>query len=67
MFFGRTEVFRAGPAPLTLVSLGGATQQEPADDWDPWGQFLYSPKPREWSYAKWFQQITAAAGEQGYG
>jgi hypothetical protein len=34
--------------------------------WDPWGQLLYSPKPREWSHARWFRQITAAAGEQGY-
>jgi hypothetical protein len=34
--------------------------------WDDEGQYLYSPKPREWSYVKWFQQILAAVkGEYG--
>jgi len=33
--------------------------------WDSESHFLYSPPPREWSYARWFQQILAAAGEQG--
>ena len=33
---------------------------------DPTGQFLYSPQPREWSYAKWIRQIAAAVGEPGY-
>lgn len=32
--------------------------------WDNNGRFLYSPKPREWSYVRWFQQILAAAREQ---
>ena len=32
--------------------------------WDNEGRFLYSPKPREWSYVRWFQQILAAAKEQ---
>jgi hypothetical protein len=26
-------------------------------NWDPSGKFLYSPKPREWSYADWFDNI----------
>ena len=26
---------------------------------------LFSPKPREWSYLTWFQQLVAAAREQG--
>jgi hypothetical protein len=34
--------------------------------WDNKGQYLYSPKPREWSYAQWFQQIIAAV-KQEYG
>jgi hypothetical protein len=33
--------------------------------WDTVGQSLYSPKPREWSYSQWLQQILAAAREQG--
>ncbi len=32
--------------------------------WDDSGRFFYSPKPREWSYARWFQQILSAAKEQ---
>lgn len=32
--------------------------------WDDNSRFLYSPKPREWSYVRWFQQILAAAREQ---
>ena len=31
--------------------------------WDPHGGFLYSPKPREWSYADWLRQILSAAKE----
>lgn len=34
--------------------------------WDNKGRYLYSPKPREWSYAQWFQQIIAAV-KQEYG
>lgn len=34
--------------------------------WEPQGGFLYSPKPREWTYSDWFRQIAAAAREQGY-
>lgn len=26
---------------------------------------LHSPRPREWSYCRWFQQILASAREQG--
>jgi hypothetical protein len=26
--------------------------------WDNNGLFLYSPKPREWTYFDWFRQIT---------
>ena len=33
--------------------------------WDEAGGFLFSPKPREWSYAEWFSQILAAAQMQG--
>jgi hypothetical protein len=34
--------------------------------WDPDNRTLFSPKPREWSYLRWFQQIVAAAaGEYG--
>jgi hypothetical protein len=33
--------------------------------WDPSRRSLYSPIPREWSYSRWFQQILAAAREQG--
>ena len=34
--------------------------------WDQKGRFLYSPRPREWSYPQWFHQIVAAArGEYG--
>jgi hypothetical protein len=28
--------------------------------WDPDNCSLFSPKPREWSYLRWFQQIIAA-------
>lgn len=34
--------------------------------WDPNGQFLYSPKPREWTYLRWFQQVIRAAELQDY-
>ena len=33
--------------------------------WDEAGGWLYGPKPREWTFAMWFQQITDAAREQG--
>jgi len=33
--------------------------------WNPERSSLYSPVPREWSYARWFEQIIAAAREQG--
>ena len=32
--------------------------------WDNDGKYLFSPKPREWSYLDWFKQIIAAAKEQ---
>ena len=27
--------------------------------WDASGGYLHSPKPREWSYLKWYQHITS--------
>ncbi|WP_155942749.1 hypothetical protein [Pseudoxanthomonas suwonensis] len=33
--------------------------------WDPVKGSLYSPKPREWPYSRWFQQVLAAASSQG--
>ncbi len=30
--------------------------------WDSDGRFLYSPKPREWTYLHWFQHIIDIAG-----
>jgi hypothetical protein len=33
--------------------------------WDAGRRSLYSPKPRDWSYCRWLQQIIAAAREQG--
>ena len=33
--------------------------------WDIQRKSLHSPVPREWSYARWFQQIIAAALAQG--
>ncbi len=32
--------------------------------WDPETRALYGPKPREWSYAKWFQHLVAAACDE---
>ena len=32
--------------------------------WDKEGRFLYSPALREWSYARWFQQIVAAVASE---
>lgn len=32
--------------------------------WNNKGKLLYSPKPKEWSYAKWYAQILKAAKEQ---
>jgi hypothetical protein len=34
--------------------------------WDPARRSLHSPKPREWSCARWYEQIVAAAREQGW-
>lgn len=33
-------------------------------NWDTVRLSLHSPKPREWSYGRWFQQILAAAHAQ---
>ncbi|WP_223650179.1 hypothetical protein [Hymenobacter psoromatis] len=33
--------------------------------WDEKGHFLFSPKPREWSYLDWYQHIIWVA--EGYG
>lgn len=32
--------------------------------WSPEGKFLYAPKPREWSYLKWYGQILGAARDE---
>jgi hypothetical protein len=32
--------------------------------WDAKEKFLYSPKPREWSYFDWYLQIIAAAKDE---
>jgi hypothetical protein len=32
--------------------------------WSPEGKFLYSPKPSEWSYLKWYGQILGAAKDE---
>ena len=32
--------------------------------WDAEGNFLFSPRPREWSYVDWFGQILEAARAQ---
>ena len=35
-------------------------------NWEPTGRRLFSPKPREWTYADWFAQIVeAVSGEYG--
>jgi len=33
--------------------------------WDPNKRSLYSPRPREWGYGRWLQQILGAAAAQG--
>ncbi len=33
--------------------------------WDSEGRFLYSPKPREWSYFDWFFHILQTADPEG--
>jgi hypothetical protein len=32
--------------------------------WDPDNRTLFSPKPREWSYLRWFQQIVSAVADE---
>lgn len=32
--------------------------------WDPATRTLYSPKPREWTYVMWFQQLVDAAADE---
>jgi hypothetical protein len=32
--------------------------------WHPERKYLYSPKPNEWSYARWYTQIFNAVKEQ---
>jgi len=34
-------------------------------NWDAKRRSLHSPKPREWTYIRWFEQILAAAAAQG--
>jgi hypothetical protein len=34
-------------------------------NWDDSRRSLHSPKPREWSYARWFSHILATASSQG--
>ncbi|XOV72149.1 MAG: hypothetical protein ACFHW5_02925 [Verrucomicrobiota bacterium] len=31
--------------------------------WDSKGRYLYSPKPREWSYLDWFKHIVDTVGD----
>ena len=33
--------------------------------WHQEDKVLYSPKPRDWHYGRWFEQILSAASEQG--
>lgn len=33
--------------------------------WDATGNYLFGPRPREWSYIDWFRQILKAASTQG--
>jgi len=33
--------------------------------WDGERRSLHSPRPRDWSYSRWFHQILASACEQG--
>jgi hypothetical protein len=33
-------------------------------DWDSKRRALHSPKPREWSYSRWYEQILAAAAQE---
>lgn len=33
-------------------------------NWDPIGNFLYGPKPREWSYLDWYRHIVDVAASQ---
>ena len=33
-------------------------------NWDPKGNLLYSPKPREWSYLDWYKHIVDVAASQ---
>lgn len=33
-------------------------------NWNNEGKYLYSPKPKEWSYSMWFKQIHAAAKDE---
>jgi hypothetical protein len=34
------------------------------ESWDPQTRALVAPTPREWSYARWFQQIVRAAADE---
>ena len=34
--------------------------------WHQQDKALCSPNPRDWAYLRWFEQILAAASEQGY-
>jgi len=33
-------------------------------NWNPAGKFLYSPKPREWSYLDWYKHIVDVTASQ---
>lgn len=33
-------------------------------NWEPTGNFLYSPKPREWSYLDWYKHMVDVAALQ---
>lgn len=65
-FIARIEIDATGrlcvtPSSVTFDHIYRAAMEV---HWDNDGRFLYSPKPREWSYADWFKQIVAAAKDE---
>ena len=53
---GRLRVYPESPDPYLYKFVYRSACEV---HWDPEGYF-YSPKPREWSYARWFSQIVGA-------
>lgn len=52
---------RIRPAEQDLAHIWRAAMEV---HWDPDTRTLYSPRPREWSYPRWFRQIVAAARDE---